>query len=131
MRTRASLTRTLAQFPYLVYGVHVFDSRVLTTLKPGELRTRPDGTSIWAVTDHGHTVEWEFVDLDTARTIQRNESHVDYIIDVLKHRGASDEVRATVRDRLIRVLVWHEDELARTPLPPKLSTDYPTRCTLY
>lgn len=131
MRTRASLTRTLAQFPYLVYGVHVFDSRVLTTVKPGVLRIRTDGTSLWVVSDHKQTVEWEFADLDTARTIQRNESHVEYILDLLRTAGASGDLRATVRDRLIEILVWHEDELARAPQPPKLSTDYPTRCTLY
>ena len=122
----STLPKYLKQFPYLVYGVHVFDSQVLTRLRPGILCSRGDGTFLWVITDHGQQVEWEFSERSTALEIQRNESHVRDVLFHLRDLSIPDQVRARIRMCIINICLDVEQEIARPSRRPTLCTQYPS-----
>jgi hypothetical protein len=122
----SALPKYLKRFPYLVYGVHVFDSQILTRLYPGTLYSRGDGTILWMITKDHQRVEWEFSDLATALEIQRNESHVQRVLSHLRDCPLPADLRARIRDSVITICLDVEQEIARPPQRPTLRTAYPT-----
>lgn len=121
----SALPKYLNEFPYLVYGVHVFESRILTRQYPGTLYSRNDGTILWMITEDPQRVEWEFSDLATALEIQRNESHVQRVLDHLRDCPLPPDLRARIRDSVIKLCLDVEQEIARPSQRPTLRTTYP------
>lgn len=121
----SALPKYLNEFPYLVYGVHVFESRILTRQYPGTLYSRNDGTILWVITEGPQQVEWEFSDRATALAIQRNESHIQRVLYHLRDCALPADLRARIRDSVLKICLDVEQEIASPSQRPTLRTTYP------
>jgi len=126
----SSLPRYVKRFRYLVYGRYVYNSVVLTLLHPGQLAETPDGQPLWIVTKGDQSIPWEFHHRATAIEIQRHEMYAHDVTEYLASQHVDQPIRNEVRDLILKILIFHADDLTAPALSPQLSQDYPLTSSL-
>ena len=124
--TPSTLSQYVKRYRYLVYDRYVYESAVLTQIQPGQLAETDEGQPLWIVTQNNQSISWEFHDRTTAIEIQQHESYVHHVTDHLARHYVDQTIRSEVRDRIIKILLWHADDLTAPAVSPKLCSVYPS-----